>query len=485
MAASEKVLIVFLPTPGIGHLISIVEAARRLLEYQPHFSALVLTMAHPVATAWRSTVDAYVDSVRRVSTSSGLDISFEELPSVEGPPFKEDMRGETFISLLVECGKPHFKAAIGRRAHVAAVVVDLFCTTMIDVADELGLPSYIFFTSTAALIGLMLHMPALELAYPAEMTEVEGNIVFPGFRHTMPPHFMPSFMMDKKNEAYRWLVHHGRQFPRAKGIIANTFAALEPGPLRALEDGLYLADRPTPPVYSIGPVISLEKKEGVGRECLAWLDGQPPSSVVYICFGSMGRFSAEQTREIAVGLERSGHRFLWALRSPSHSRFRETSEMNLEEILPEGFLERMKGRGMVWPAWAPQADVLGHPATGGFVTHCGWNSCLESLWFGVPMLAWPLYAEQHLNAFEMAREMGVAVGELGVAGGLVSGEEVERGVRLLMGEEGRKARCRAEEMKAEGRRALEAAGGSSFASMTRLAGDILSRQPPPSASSSQ
>ncbi|KAG6498260.1 hypothetical protein ZIOFF_046172 [Zingiber officinale] len=104
-----------------------------------------------------------------------------------------------------------------------------------------------------------------------------------------------------------------------------------------------------------------------------------------------------------------------------------------------------EGEGMVWSAWAPQAEILAHRAAGGFVTHCGWNSCLESLQCGAPLLGWPLYAEQHLNAVVMAEKMGVAL-QLKVErakGNFVKAEELERGVRALMGEsdEGRRVRA--------------------------------------------
>uniref|UniRef100_A0A0D3GRC9 Uncharacterized protein n=1 Tax=Oryza barthii TaxID=65489 RepID=A0A0D3GRC9_9ORYZ len=127
---------------------------------------------------------------------------------------------------------------------------------------------------------------------------------------------------------------------------------------------------------------------------------------------------------------------------------------------------------MVWPTWAPQKDILAHAAIGGFVTHGGWNSTLESLWHGVPMAPWPLYAEQHLNAFELVRDMGVAV-EMEVdrkRGNLVEAAELERAVRCLMdegSEEGRMAREKAAAAKAACRNAVDG-GGSSIAALRKL-----------------
>ncbi|GKE35040.1 7-deoxyloganetic acid glucosyltransferase-like protein [Tanacetum coccineum] len=48
--------------------------------------------------------------------------------------------------------------------------------------------------------------------------------------------------------------------------------------------------------------------------------------------------------------------------------------------------------------WAPQEDVLAHRAIGGFLTHCGWNSTLESIVQGFPMICWPFYVDQLVNS---------------------------------------------------------------------------------------
>ncbi|WOL07706.1 UDP-glycosyltransferase 71K1-like [Canna indica] len=238
-----------------------------------------------------------------------------------------------------------------------------------------------------------------------------------------------------------------------------------------------------PSVFPVGPLLVYDKDDGTNRhECLAWLDQQPVDSVVFLCFGSKGCFEAPQVAEMAAGLECSGHRFLWMLRVPSQELERtmcKPADADLNEVLPEGFAERTKGRGMVWPSWAPQAAILAHPAVGVFVTHCGWNSCLESLQFGVPLLGWPLFAEQHLNAVVMDEDMGVAL-QLKVdrkKGNFVSAEELERGVRCLMGEseEGTRTRAKAKEMMLWSRKALEE-GGSSFANTERLVKEQLMKE---------
>ena len=177
---------------------------------------------------------------------------------------------------------------------------------------------------------------------------------------------------------------------------------------------------------------------GVDREkIMEWLDAQPEASVVFLCFGSWGSFGKAQLREIALGLEGSGQRFLWALRlrGPDGKLGEAPNRTTLAEILPEGFLDRMGERGMIC-GWAPQMEVLAHKSIGGFVSHCGWNSILESLWNGIPMATWPMHAEQQLNALRLVKELGLAV-ELRVdyrqqRGDVVMAREIEGAVRGVM-----------------------------------------------------
>ncbi|XP_058072475.1 UDP-glycosyltransferase 71K1-like [Magnolia sinica] len=466
----EEVGLVILPAPGIGHLISTVELAKRLVKQKP-FSITILMMRFPVPGT-----DAYIKSV----AASGLDIRFVDLPSIQFPPFEESQGPETFVSLFIERHKPLVKDAItsisaSTKTRFVALIIDLFSTTMIDVATELGIPTYLYFTSCAELLALMLYLPTLHTQIPCEFHEYQGEVEIPGLR-PLPPNVMPTPLMNKKTDGYAWFVHHGRRFRETQGIIINTFSELEPTALEAVTDGRCLPDHATPPIYPVGLLIALgENSQSKSTGLIEWLDKQPRASVVFLCFGSMGTFSPPQVKEIAQGLEKSGERFLWSLRCRASEKLSMPVDADLDQVLPDGFLDRTKGRGLVWPSWVPQAAILAHPAVGGFVSHCGWNSVLESLWFGVPILAWPLYAEQRLNAFQLVKDFGLAVEmKLDFDGhGLVSAEELERGVRCLMedSEEGMKMRKTVEEKGEVSRNSLKD-GGSSFASLERLA-DIL------------
>ncbi|KAL6840664.1 hypothetical protein ACP4OV_029528 [Aristida adscensionis] len=460
--------VLLLPEPGSGHLMSLIEAGKRLLAHgaaggdHRDLTVTVLVVRPPTAES-ASEVDAHV---RRVAVS-GHGVRFHHLPAVDPPT---DCVGnlQEFKSRYMKLYNPHVRAA-ALELRATAIVVDFFATTVLDVARELAVPAYVYFTSTAGLLALTLRLPALDEAVAEDFETFEGTVDVPGLP-PVPAASIPGFLGRKKSPNFTWFVYHGRRFMDADGIIVNTVAELEPELLAAIAEGRCVPGCQAPPLYPIGPVLDLGFKAS-GEQCVRWLDAQPQASVVFLCFGSLGWFDAAKAREVAEGLERSSHRFLWALRGPPAAGSRHPTEANLDELLPEGFLERTKYRGLVWPRWAPQKEILAHPAVGGFVTHCGWNSTLESLWHGVPLVPWPLYAEQHLNAFELVAVTGVGV-PLKVdrkRDNFVEAADLERAVKALMdgGDEGKKVRERAMRMKAACRKAVEE-GGSSHASLQRL-----------------
>ncbi|GLJ08464.1 hypothetical protein SUGI_0089270 [Cryptomeria japonica] len=159
--------------------------------------------------------------------------------------------------------------------------------------------------------------------------------------------------------------------------------------------------------------------------CFEWLDAHQPASVIYVYFGSIAVKSNEQLEELAIGLEKSQHPFLWVLRMDIAG--------GMPATLPEGFEERTKYRGLI-VKWAPQVKVLSHPSVGGFLTHCGWNSCLESMSFGIPMLGWPYFCDQFLDCrfSKDVWKIGMDLEGVDIDENLVAKrEEIEKGVRKL------------------------------------------------------
>ncbi|KAL7239300.1 hypothetical protein ACSBR2_005244 [Camellia fascicularis] len=478
----NKAELVLVPTPATGHLVSIVELAKHLLDRHEHFSITVLL----IKPFFFPSYNLYVESL----AASENRLRYIHLPPP--PPPSEPVvpkSPEKFFSDFLESHKSQVREAIVNHvlssspvtARLAGVVVDFLCTAMIDVANEFAAPTYLFFPSSAAFLGLMLHLPIRHALIGTEFTASDPNSVthFPSYANPVHTSLLPTPLFNKDG-GYACLLNHARRFREAKGIIVNTFEELESYAVKSL-----LVSPESPPVYAVGPLLDLagDARSGSDRDkILKWLDEQPMSSVVFLCFGSLGCFDQPQLAEIAAALEKSGHRFLWSIRRPPPEgglAMPTDCGGDHEGLLPEGFLKRTENRGMVC-GWAPQTAVLGHAAVGGFVSHCGWNSILESLWFGVPIVTWPIYAEQQINAFEMVVDLDLAVelrldcrDERGGAsygsGGVevvVTAEEIERAVRGVM-DSGNLVRERVREVREKSREAFME-GGSSFSSLKRL-----------------
>ncbi|XP_059075717.1 UDP-glycosyltransferase 1 [Cryptomeria japonica] len=189
--------------------------------------------------------------------------------------------------------------------------------------------------------------------------------------------------------------------------------------------------------------------------CIEWLDCKPARSVIYVSFGSFMTVERSQVREIADGLMKSGCYFLWALRPDKEAG-------HVSEMLPTGFLEECKGRGVIAP-WFRQAEVLKHPIVGGFLSHCGWNAVMASVWAGIPMLGFPLAADQFYNCRFMVEELKFGLGLKNAEDGkrIIRAEEVEMKVRMLMeGDEGLRASQAAKRFRDLAEEEVSKGGGS-------------------------
>ncbi|GKV24515.1 hypothetical protein SLEP1_g34120 [Rubroshorea leprosula] len=367
----------------------------------------------------------------------------------------------------------------------------MFCTPMIDLATEFGVPSYAFFTTNLAFLALMFHLQTQrdeQNMDTSKLNDSDSELHFPGFVNPIPAKVLPTVIVHK--DCTPVIIDIARRFRETKGILVNSFMEIESHPLEFLSQSQV---GNIPPIFPVGPILNLkgdghdESSSGEFDVIMQWLDNQPPSSVVFLCFGSMGSFSEDQVQEIAYALEQSGHRFLWSLRKPQPKGAMSppTDYSNFEEVLPEGFLERTAEVGKMI-GWAPQVSVLAHPAIGGFVSHCGWNSTLESIWFGVPIAAWPLYAEQQFNAFQMVRELGLAVeikmdyksdSRLEIKEPpIVTAEEIKRGIVGLM-EPQSDVRKKMKVISEKSRKASAKGGGSSYSSLRDFISLVLGNMP--------
>ena len=184
---------------------------------------------------------------------------------------------------------------------------------------------------------------------------------------------------------------------------------------------------------------------------------------MYVSFGTTTAMADQQIKEIANGLARSHQRFIWVLRDADKADIFDGANVRKSD-LPEGYKDLIGDRGLVVREWAPQLEILSHRATGGFMTHCGWNSCMESLTMGVPVAAWPMHSDQPRNTVLMTAvlQVGVVVKEWGrKREEVVAAATVEAAVRRLMvSEEGMVMRRKAEWLGEAVRRSVEDGGDS-------------------------
>ncbi|XP_051148267.1 zeatin O-xylosyltransferase-like [Andrographis paniculata] len=217
------------------------------------------------------------------------------------------------------------------------------------------------------------------------------------------------------------------------GEIYNTSRVIEGTYLDLLHKGKITgADKQ----WAMGPFHPLLLKQNTdsksNNKCLQWLDEQGADSVIYVSFGSTVSLSNTEIAELAEGLARSEQKFLWVLRDADKADIYDGEVRRVQ--LPEGFEERVAGRGFIVRDWAPQLEILGHESTGGFMSHCGWNSCIESISMGVPIAAWPMHSDQPRNSVLITEvlKIGLEVRGWDRREEVVSSEMVEQTVRRLM-----------------------------------------------------
>lgn len=253
---------------------------------------------------------------------------------------------------------------------------------------------------------------------------------------------------------------------KAWGVILNTFDDMERevlGALRSFFPRIYTLGALGEVVDQIGGGLMASTRLSVWREdrsCMEWLDSQSEASVIYVSFGSLTVLTAHQLAEFAWGLAGTDHPFLWIIRP-------DMVDGGVRTALPEEFIAATKGRSF-FASWCHQGQVLAHRSVGGFLTHGGWNSMLESVLSGVPLICWPTFADQYTNCRYACAHWGF---------GLEVDQEVTRGqvsdrVRELMeGEKGKEMRERSKKWREMAKQATRR-GGSSHMNLDRLAEDL-------------
>lgn len=360
---------------------------------------------------------------------------------------------------------------------VTCVVSDGVMSFTLDAAAELGIPEVLFWTTSAC--GFMGYVQYRRLIEKGLTPLKDASNLTNGYLETVIDWIpgmkgirlrdLPSFIRttDPEDIMFNFAMVEAERVQKASALILNTFDALEEEVLGALSSMF-------PQIYSIGPLqlllnhIPYHDYKFIGSNlwkeeawCLEWLDKKEPNSVVYVNFGSITVMTNNQLIEFAWGLANSKQLFLWIIRP------------DLVEgdsaIVPSEFLIEAKERGLL-ASWCPQEEVLSHPSIGGFLTHSGWNSTIESMCSGVPLISWPFFAEQQTNCRYSCKEWGLGM----EIEGEVNRVKIESLLReLMVGKKGRELKKKAQEWKKLAEEAASKPTGSSYVNLDEMINHVL------------
>ncbi|CAL0312448.1 unnamed protein product [Lupinus luteus] len=473
---TKKPHAVCIPFPAQGHVTPMLKLAKLLYSRGFHITFVNTEYNHKRLVKARGS-----DSLNGLPS-----FHFETIP--DGLPESDDVDATQDIPSLCDSTSktcvPHFRNLISKLNNNAAdevpsvscIISDGVMSFTLDVAQELGIPEVLFWTTSAS--GFTCYTQYHQLVEKGIIPLKDSSYITNGYLETginwvpgikeIRLKDMPSFIRttDPNDIMLNFVIRECERAQRASAIILNTFDAIEHDVLDALSSFL-------PPIYSIGPInlllndVTNKDLETIDSnlwkndlECFEWLDTKDPNSVILVNFGSIAVMTSEQMVEFAWGLANSKKTFLWVIRPDLV-----TDE---DAILPPQFVTETKNRGLLL-SWCPQEKVLTHPAIGGFLTHNGWNSTFESVCGGVPMICWPFFAEQQTNCNLCCKEWGI-----GLEIEDVKRDKIESLVReLLDGNKGKELKEKSLEWKTLAKTAASKPNGSSFLNLEKMIHEVL------------
>jgi len=388
--------VVFLPFPTPGHMIPMIDTARI---FAMHGVNVTIITTHANALTFQKTIDSDFNSGYSIKTH------LIQFPSAQVglPGGVENIKDGTSLEMYGKISRGIWMLqnqieVLFQDLQPDCIVTDMLYPWTVEAAAKLGIPRIHYYSSSyfsnCAAHFIMKYRPQDKLVSETQ------QFTIPGLPHTieMTPLQLPDWLRTK-NRAAAFFEPVFESEKRSYGTLYNSFHELESDYEKLSNTTMGIKS------WSVGPVSAwankndesktnrghVEKNFGKETELLNWLNSKQNESVLYVSFGSVNRLDNAHIVEIAHGLENSGHNFIWVVRKKE----RDESENDFLQEFEERMKECKKGY-IIWN-WAPQLLILDHPATGGIVTHCGWNSILESVNSGLPMIAWPMSEEQFYN----------------------------------------------------------------------------------------
>ncbi|KAL2940431.1 UDP-glycosyltransferase 76B1 [Bienertia sinuspersici] len=440
--------IILFPKPYVGHVTPMLNLGNAL--YSKGFSITIIQsrLNSPDPTAFPNFTFHYMEEA----------MSSEALASSLDPWETVTLLNTRFIAPFRDSLSQILADGSTNEEPIACLILDPLWDFAGTVADEFSLPRLAL--RTGGLLAYVLYdsVPLLwqKGYFPLQENEQEAEVL------EIPPLKVKDLPSEAYHDGIAAVVKETKSYHL--GVICNTFEELE-----GTFADQFRRSLPCIPVFPIGPMHKISStcisiKHDKDYSSITWLDTQAPNSVLYVSFGTLAAISKEQFLEVAWGLAKSKQPFLWVVRN----RLINGTDTD-DDTFPKDFLETVSGRSHI-VTWAPQQDVLAHPSVGGFWTHCGWNSTIESICEGVPMICLPFFGDQKMNARHVSDILRI---------GLLlekdsTRQEIKCAIRRLMVEnEGKLMRERTANLKEKAQSCLME-GGSSFIALDQLTNHILS-----------
>ncbi|CAA2949043.1 UDP-glycosyltransferase 83A1-like [Olea europaea subsp. europaea] len=423
----RKPHILIIPFPAQGHVIPAMELALNLAEHGCKITFVNTEFNHERVMKSLPETDSVRELVQMVSLPDGLKPS-DDRDDIE-------LLWESILDVM-----PGELAALVQRINgsesekVSCLIADVTMAWALEVAEEMGIKKAAFWPAAVALLALILEIPRLTEdgildsdGQPMKMQSIQLSPTMPFIK---PTDFHWNCAGDHKREkgVFKFFVKVIKPTKLAERLICNSSNCLESGTFASYPD--FLAIGPLLASNRLGKSTGYFWQEDSG--CLAWLDQQPPNSVIYVAFGSYTIFDQNQFEELAIGLELTNRPFLWVVR--------ENIIEDVNNAYPMGFNERVHHRGQM-VSWAPQQKVLSHPSVACFISHCGWNSTIEGISNGIPFLCWPYFADQLFNRGYICDYLKIGLGFNKDDSGIIRREEIKNKLEQLLSDERFKERA--------------------------------------------
>ncbi|KAL7095876.1 hypothetical protein ACP275_10G049700 [Erythranthe tilingii] len=457
--SARKPHAIMIPYPYQGHINPFVSLAMKLASQGFTITFVNTQSVHSRISRAQSGTDAA--DIFAGARNSGLDIRYATVSDGFPLGFDRSANHDQFVEGLIHVFSAHVDELVaslsGSDPPVTCLIADTFYVWSSAIAAKHNLVSVSFWTEPALVLSLYYHLDLLKKNAHFGSKEKRKDTIdyIPGVE-TVNPTDLPSYLQsdDTSTVVHRVIYRAFTDVKKADIIICNAVQELESKTLSALHT--------KQPTYAIGPIVSCFTNQTIATslwsetDCTPWLNNKPDGSVLYVSFGSHAHTTSKQDIwEIAHGLLSSGSDFIWVVRPDIVS----SDEAN---FLPPGFENSIKGRGVI-VRWCSQMKVISHPAIGGFLSHCGWNSVLESIWCKVPLICFPLFTDQFTNRKLVVNDWRIGI-NLCDRDSITRGEVREKIEYLMCGKTSEKLRNAVKEVS----RTLESALTSDGASEKNL-----------------